>query len=124
MNLSDPVHKKVVGYSFIIFSVLGLLMLAFYGVFMDYILDMAAYDDDFDPQIFFIFDLIEGFVWAISLLFLVPRLIIGIGLVNLRKWANVPGLIFAIIGLINFPIGTALGVYAILVFTTKNKEED
>ncbi len=121
MDLTEPIHRKVVGICFIVFSALGLLGLLFYDFFMDFILDMAVTDPDFDPMALGVFDFINKFVWAIGILFLVPRMIVGFGLVNQRRWADVPGLIFAVIGLINFPIGTALGVYAIMVFTSKPK---
>lgn len=124
MNLTDPVHKKVIGIIFIIFSAFGLLCLAFYDQFMDVILGFAQQDADFDPQVMWIFDLISSFLWGIAIIFLIPRIIIGIGLVNQRKWADVPALVYGVISLLNVPIGTLLGVYCILVFTAKRRAEE
>lgn len=124
MNLTDPVHKKVIGIIFIIFSALALLCFAFYDQFMEFILGMAQQDADFDPQVMWVFDLISSFLWGIAIIFFIPRIIIGIGLINGNKWANVPALVYGIISLINIPVGTLLGVYCILVFTAKRRAQE
>ena len=123
MDFSEPQHKKIIGIMYIVFSALGLLCIAFYDVFMDAILDLAAQEEPEVMDKMFIFDLIAAFIWGIGLIFYLPRLIIGIGLAQGRRWANTPGLVFGIISLINIPLGTLLGSYAILAFTTKPKEE-
>ncbi|WP_420387127.1 hypothetical protein [Roseivirga sp.] len=124
MNFSDPVHKKVIGVIFIVFSALGLLMLLFYDQFMGFFLGMAQDDPGFDQDALWIFDLISSFLWGIAIIFFIPRIIIGIGLVNQRSWANVPALVYGVISLINIPIGTLLGVYCILTFTAKRRAEE
>jgi len=124
MNLTDPVHKKVIGIIFIVFSAFGLLMLAFYDQLMNIILGFAQDDPGFEPEAMWFFELISSFLWGIAIIFLIPRIIIGIGLVNQRKWANVPALVYGVISLINIPIGTLLGVYCILVFTAKKRDEE
>ena len=124
MNLTDPVHKKVIGIIFIIFSAFGLLSILFYDQFMDFIIRRAAQDGDMPPEAAWIFDFISSLLWGIALIFFIPRIIIGIGLVNQRKWAEVPALVYGIISLINIPIGTLLGVYCILVLTAKKRAEE
>ena len=125
MDLQDPVHKKVIGVTFIVFSVFSLVGIYFYDLFMEFIQERAIMDDpDAEFEILWIFNFIDSFVWAIAILFLVPRLILGIALVTRQKWAELPSLIFGIISILNFPIGTALGVYCILVFTAKKKPQE
>ena len=119
MDLTDPIHKKVIGFSFIIFSLFSLAGLYFYDAFMAFILDLAKDDPDFSPEVESLFSFIGSIVWTLALVFLIPRLLLGIALVTKQKWADVPSLIFGIISLLNFPVGTALGVYCILVFTAK-----
>jgi hypothetical protein len=46
---------------------------------------------------------------------MIPAIALGIGLLNLRPWALSIGTIIAILELLNFPIGTALGIYALWV---------
>jgi len=122
MDLHDPVHKKVIGVTFIVFSIFGLVGIYFYDLFMEFIMERALMDDPgAEPEVMWVFNFIDSFVWAIAILFLIPRLILGIGLVTKQKWANVPSMVYGIISLLNFPVGTALGVYCILVFTAKPK---
>jgi tRNA A-37 threonylcarbamoyl transferase component Bud32 len=54
---------------------------------------------------------IGGFVMLIS----VPDIIAGIGLLKRRGWARILTFILAVPDLINFPIGTAIGIYVIWV---------
>ncbi len=123
MDFSEPQHKKVIGIVYIIFSAMGLLGVFFYDFFMTAIFDYAQTNDPEFAEVSWVFDLIGSFIWGIALLFLIPRLAIGIGLAQGKSWANIPGLVFGVISLINFPIGTLVGIYAILAFTAKPKEE-
>ncbi|WP_339608170.1 hypothetical protein [uncultured Roseivirga sp.] len=125
MNFTDPSHKKILGILFITFSALGLLGLVFYDFFMDFILNMAAMDNDpMPPEALWIFDFIDSILWGIAVVFLIPKIVIGFGLVNGRKWAMMPALVYGIIGLINFPVGTLVGVYSILIYTAKPQEQE
>jgi len=45
----------------------------------------------------------------------VPEVIAGIGLLKRRNWARILAIILAILDLINIPIGTAIGIYALWV---------
>ena len=125
MNLTDPSHKKIIGLIYIIFSAFWLLLLVFYDQLMDWVLTMAMRDNpNFDMEAIWIFDIISSIFWGIAIIFLIPRLIIGIGLLSRNKWADIPALVYGVISLLNFPIGTVLGVYAILVFTAKKSEDE
>ena len=42
----------------------------------------------------------------------------GVGLLKRKAWARVVAMIFAVVSLLNIPIGTAFGVYAIWVLRT------
>ena len=121
MDFSDQVHKKAIGICFVVFSILGIVCLFFYSYFMDFVINMISTKEDISPEMFWVFEFIEKSIWAIAILFLVPRIILGFGLINKRKWAEMPSMIFAVIGMINFPLGTGLGIYALLVFTAKPK---
>lgn len=121
MDLHDPIHKKVIGVAFIVFSVFSLVGIYFYDLFMEFILENATSEPDFEVEMLWFFELLDKFVWAIAILFLIPRLILGIALTSGQKWADIPSLVYGVISLINFPVGTALGIYCILVFTAKKK---
>ncbi|MFT6829159.1 MAG: hypothetical protein ACJAZV_002457 [Roseivirga sp.] len=125
MDFSESSHKRTLGILFIVFSVLGLFGLYFYDIFVDFIFKVADSNGDPVPtEMTWIFDLIRSILWGVAVLFLIPKIIIGVGLMNGRKWANIPSLIYGILGLMNFPVGTLVGVYSILIYTAKPKQED
>ena len=51
-----------------------------------------------------------------------PGLIAAIGLLKLRPWARVLGIVAAVLYLIHIPFGTAVGAYAIWVLVNKDTE--
>ena len=55
---------------------------------------------------------------AVGLLLVVlgiPGLVAGAGLLARKSWARVLAIVIGILGLVNFPIGTAIGVYTLFV---------
>ena len=44
-----------------------------------------------------------------------PGVIAGYGLLKRKSWARVLAIVIGILNLVNFPIGTAIGVYTIFV---------
>ncbi|MFC1609939.1 hypothetical protein ACFL6C_03190 [Myxococcota bacterium] len=48
-------------------------------------------------------------------LFALPQLFAGIGLLRMRTWGRILGIIVAIFSLPGFPLGTALGVYGLVI---------
>ncbi|MFT7381870.1 MAG: hypothetical protein ACI9Z3_001762 [Roseivirga sp.] len=125
MDFSESSHKRTLGILFIVFSVLGLFGLYFYDIFVDFIFKVADSNGDPVPtEMTWIFDLIRSILWGVAVLFLIPKIIIGVGLMNGRNWANIPSLIYGILGLMNFPVGTLVGVYSILIYTAKPKQEE
>ena len=59
-----------------------------------------------------------AFLLAVS----VPGLVVGIGLIKLQPWARIGAMVLAVIHLINIPLGTALGIYALWVLFNKDTE--
>jgi uncharacterized membrane protein len=59
-----------------------------------------------------------GVLTFVTLLFIVGLLplAVGFGLKRQRRWARPLGLSLAVVSLINIPVGTALGIYAIKFF--------
>ncbi len=73
-----------------------------------------------DPEAIAITGTIAIFVYTIILIFAIPGLIGGIGLLKKKPWARILVLIVGCVRLFDIPVGTALGVYSIWVLT---KEE-
>ncbi|HEX6384039.1 MAG TPA: hypothetical protein VF177_05155 [Anaerolineae bacterium] len=54
---------------------------------------------------------VAGFLLLLS----APGIVAGIGLLKRKSWARILALILGILNLLNFPFGTALGIYTIWV---------
>jgi hypothetical protein len=59
-----------------------------------------------------------AFLIALSL----PGIIIGIGLIRLRPWARIAGIVLSILSLMMIPFGTIVGVYGLWVLFSKDTE--
>ncbi len=66
-----------------------------------------------DPQASFVLHLIGTIVAAFFFLMSAPGIIAGIGLLGHKEWARILTLVLSVIGIMNFPLGTAVGVYSI-----------
>ena len=58
---------------------------------------------------------IGGIVFLIVFVLSVPCVIAGVGLLKFRPWAQTLTIVMSILNLIQFPFGTALGVYGLWV---------
>ena len=47
----------------------------------------------------------------------VPGLIAGYGMLTHKPWARIMALVLGFLGMVNFPVGTAIGIYAFWVLT-------
>jgi hypothetical protein len=55
--------------------------------------------------------LLGGFLILIS----IPSILAGVGLQKRKQWARILTIILAILNILNFPIGTAIGAYSLWV---------
>jgi len=65
---------------------------------------------------------IASVVAGILVLIALPGMLCGWGLLRYRPWARTLGLVLGILNLINFPFGTALGVYTLWVMMQPETE--
>ncbi len=84
----------------------GLASIIFFGLFAG-----AATAAAYGPLIGYT---LTGWM-ALLLILMLPTIALGVGLLNYRPWARSIGTVIAIVELLNFPLGTALGVYALWV---------
>jgi len=83
----------------------------------------ASVSDNPDAAIALPFIGVTGIALVSFLLVLsLPGIITGIGLLRLRPWARVLGIVLSIIGLMGFPLGTMIGVYGLWVLFSKDTE--
>lgn len=65
---------------------------------------------------------IGTFLLVLLLVLSLPGLIAGIGLLYMKPWAKILGLVVSALDLLSFPFGTALGIYGLWVLV--NPETD
>jgi hypothetical protein len=110
-------HVKVLAVLFIVFSALGTLgafvVATVFGVAG---VATAAGASGSDAAIALPIIGLAGTALTIYLLALsLPGLIAGIGLLKYKPWARILAIVLSALHLINFPIGTLLGLYALYV---------
>jgi hypothetical protein len=116
-------HVKVLGALNIAFGALGLiaafaLLLIFGGV-------AGAVTASGDPDAAIAAPIIglTGFALVGFLVVLsAPGIVVGIGLIGMKPWARIGGIVLSILMLTAFPFGTVIGVYGIWVLFSKDTE--
>jgi Na+-driven multidrug efflux pump len=112
-------HVKAVGIIHIAFSVLGIIMaLVFFSV-----LNLVARIPEVEEEAVRILQAVGMIIPWFIIVFSLPGVVGGIGLLKYQGWARILVLILSFLDLLNFPIGTAVGIYAIWVLFDKRTEK-
>lgn len=117
-------HVKVLAVLYIALSSLALCAALFLGLALGAASGIVAANADGGdaavalPIIGLAGSALVVFLVAIAL----PGIITGIGLLKLKPWARIVGIVLAAINLINIPFGTILGVYGLWVLLNKETE--
>jgi phage shock protein PspC (stress-responsive transcriptional regulator) len=101
-------HINIVAALQIGFSILGLII---GGVLFTLFVLLGSFIDEPDAQI--VFGIIAKVVMVVLIILSVPGIIAGVGLMKRKEWARILTLILSVLSLVNFPFGTAVGVYSI-----------
>ena len=116
-------HKKVLGILYVISAALTItamfLLKAILSIVFSFALDKADPDDRM--VIDMILSLLQFLPYLIVIFISIPTLIAGIGLLTRQGWAPLFALIMGCLKLFSFPIGTAIGVYAIWIYSEDHK---
>jgi hypothetical protein len=116
-------HVKVVGVLNIVFAALGLCVAALLSVIFAGSAAVVAADADPDARIAIpILGLTGSALVGFLLVWSLPGLIVGIGLLKRRQWARIGGIVVAILALIVIPFGTVFGVYSLWVLFSPETE--
>jgi phage shock protein PspC (stress-responsive transcriptional regulator) len=101
-------HINVVGVLYIVLSVFSFL-----GAFTIYFLFrlIGNFSDDYQTNM--ILTMIANVLAVVLVALSIPGIIGGIGLIKRKNWARILVLILSILNLFHFPLGTAIGIYAI-----------
>ena len=103
-------HVKILGWTYIILGVLGILLAITVALLLTGIGLISG--DQTASNVLTIIAIVVG---GISALLSVPGVIAGIGLLGLKRWARVLTIVLGILNLPGFPIGTLLGGYSLYV---------
>ena len=116
-------HVKVMATLFIAFG--ALFVLGAFAVMLIFGAGAASVGLSGDPDAELALPIIglAGTGLAIFLLLLgVPGIITGIGLLKLKPWARIVGIVLCAINLINVPFGTLMGAYGLWVLLNSETE--
>jgi hypothetical protein len=117
-------HKRVLAILYIVSGILNILLFIGLSFLFNFILGMAMHEVSEDER--WVLEFVNGFVRFLPIimivLFGIPSVIAGVGLLNGHRWALVLALVVGCFKLLNFPLGTALGVYTIWVYLEDQKQ--
>lgn len=101
-------HINIVASLQIGFSILGIIIASSFFAFFHLLGDFV---DDHEAE--FVLGIIANVLMVVIVIVSIPGLLAGIGLFKRKEWARILTLIISVLNLFSFPLGTALGVYAI-----------
>jgi hypothetical protein len=117
-------HVKVLGVLYIVFGALGVCGALIVGLGLG--IAGGAIGTSASPEDAAVALPIIGVAGTALVIFLLavslPGVIAGIGLLKYAPWARIVGIVLAAINLINFPLGTAVGIYGLWVLLNKETE--
>lgn len=115
-------HVKILAWFNVVLGALGLLagFALFSGAMV--VAEMFRYAVEEAGMPAELLQLLAVIVTGVILVMSLPCLILGYGLMNLRPWARVLGIVLAALNLLNVPIGTAVSLYAFWVLLKPETE--
>lgn len=123
MNTPLDSHKKVLGILYLISGTLTAFGMLILNAFLSVIFSLAM--QEVEPHEREVMELVLSFIQYLPafviLVISIPTIIAGIGLLTQKSWATLLALIVGCLKLFSFPIGTAIGVYAIWIYSEDQK---
>lgn len=105
-----PQHVTVLGWLHIGSNILLLLI----GAFVFFLLTAIGVISG-DQEATTILGTVGTFIGLFMAVLAIPGMIAGYGLLKRKNWGRVLGIIVGIFSLMNFPLGTAIGIYTLYV---------
>ena len=113
-------HKKILGVTYIIWGILCVLGFVFASVLVAGVLPIFIQEEEFQMVSQFI-PYILGFILLPIATF---SIIGGVGVLNNKDWGLTILLVLGIMLLLCYPIGTIIGIYAILVYYDDHRKKN
>ena len=116
-------HVKVLAVLYLVLSALGVLGALFMMMMFGVAAGSVGLSGDPDAAMAAPIITLIGSGFVIFLLIVsIPGLVLGWGLLQLKPWARILGIVLCAINLINIPIGTLLGAYGLWVLLNAETE--
>ena len=119
MNSNMNIHVKLVAVLHILSGLLGLIaavvIFALFGVAGGIVISQG------EPGAATIIGIAALLIGSFLAVLALPGIIGGWGLLAQKQWARVLVIVLGILHLVNFPFGTALGVYTLWVLLSKEQ---
>jgi hypothetical protein len=111
-------HVKIFAILNIVIGALGVLVALFVLLFFGGLAGLVGADHDPDGPVGAVaLGMVGGIAFFAISIFSVPSIIAGVGMLKLREWSRVLGMVMSALHLLNIPLGTALGIYGFWVLT-------
>ena len=111
MNAKDMrTHVTILGWLNIASGILFLVVGAFVFLLLTGIGAVSG-----EAEAFAVLSVVGSFVGFIMLVLALPSVVAGAGLLKGKNWARILAIILAVFNLMNFPLGTAVGLYTFYV---------
>lgn len=111
-------HIKIVGIVNIVFGILGLMAAA-----IVFIAVAGGGLISGDLTAITVTSIVAVSVSSLIAIFSIPEIIAGIGILKIKGWGRILGMVVAILDLLNIPFGTAFGIYALWVLMNEETEK-
>jgi uncharacterized membrane protein (DUF2068 family) len=116
-------HKRILGILYLISGILSIFGMLLLNAFLSVIFSFALQEVDADERraVEFALSIAQYAPIFVILFFSIPTLIAAYGLLTRKSWATMFALIVGCLKLFSFPIGTAIGVYSIWIWSEDQK---
>lgn len=116
-------HKRILGIVYLISGILSVFGMLLLNAFLSVIFSFALQEANPEEQraIEFALSIAQYVPLFVIIFFSVPTLIAAYGLLSRKSWATLFALIVGCLKLFSFPIGTAIGVYSIWIWSEEQK---
>jgi len=104
-------HVDVISILWIVSGSLGILL----AIFIFWLLWGITFIPNIGYEASYILRLVATWISIFLAVFSAPEIIGGIGLLKRKEWGRILVLVVSFFNLVNFPLGTALGVYSFII---------
>ncbi len=116
-------HVKVLGVLHIAMSAIGLLFAIVLVVALGGTAGLIGASGDPEAQTAIpVLGITGAVLVTVTIALSLPGIVVGIGLLKLRPWARIFGIVLSIFDLIVVPIGTIVGIYGLFILFSRDAE--